>query len=66
VPDFALDFVPVAQEWYCLALRRDQLDERAEHALVTTLRGAAWRKLVTETPGYTLPSRIAFTKPGVA
>jgi len=63
---FALDFVPVAQEWYCLALRRDQLDERAEHALVTTLRGAAWRKLVTETPGYTLPSRIAFTKPGVA
>jgi molybdate transport repressor ModE-like protein len=63
---FALGFVPIAQEWYCLALRRDQFDERAELALVTTLRGAAWRKLVAETPGYALPSRVAFAKPGAA
>jgi molybdate transport repressor ModE-like protein len=60
---FALGFVPIAQEWYCLALRRDQVDPRGEHALVATLRSANWRKLVEETPGYALPSRIAFARP---
>jgi putative molybdopterin biosynthesis protein len=61
---FSLGFVPIAQEWYCLALRRDQFDGRAEQGLVATLRSAAWRKRVEETPGYALPSRIAFARPG--
>jgi putative molybdopterin biosynthesis protein len=63
---FSLGFVPIAQEWYCLALRRDLVDARAEHALVATLRSAAWRERVGETPGYALPSRIAFTTPAAA
>jgi putative molybdopterin biosynthesis protein len=59
---FSLGFVPIAQEWYCLALRPDQFGARAEQALLATLRSPAWRKRVEETPGYALPSRIAFVR----
>lgn len=59
---FALAFVPVAQEWYCLAMRGDLFDARARQALLATLRGATWRALVAATPGYTLPPRIAITR----
>jgi putative molybdopterin biosynthesis protein len=59
---FGLAFVPIAQEWYCLALRHDLFDLRARDALVATLRSAEWRALVAHAPGYALPARIAITR----
>jgi putative molybdopterin biosynthesis protein len=59
---FGLAFVPIAQEWYCLAMRHDLFDLRAREALVATLRGTEWRTLVAHTQGYALPPRIAIMR----
>jgi putative molybdopterin biosynthesis protein len=49
---YRLDFVPLATEQYCLALRRDRLRDTRVLALVDYLGSAACRELITSLPGY--------------
>lgn len=49
---YRLDFVPLAMEQYCLALRRDRLRDTRVLALVDYLGSAACRELIASLPGY--------------
>ena len=49
---YRLDFVPLATEQYCLALRRDHLDDPRVAALIDYLASAACRALISALPGY--------------
>ena len=49
---YRLDFVPLATERYCLALRRDHLSDARVVALIDYLGSAACRELVARLPGY--------------
>ena len=49
---YRLDFVPLATEQYCLALRRDHLHDTRVMALIDYLGGAACRELIARLPGY--------------
>jgi len=54
---FGLGFVPLAEETYALAFRRDALTARDEAMLVATLRARSWRDSVGRMPGYRAPAR---------
>jgi molybdate-binding protein len=56
---FRLGFVPLAEEVYALALRRDAFAAPAEASLLATLRGRAWREAVAGKPGYRAPARVS-------
>jgi len=49
---YRLDFVPLATEQYCLALRRDHLHDTRVLALIDYLGTAACRALIASLPGY--------------
>ena len=49
---YRLDFVPLATERYCLALRRDHLSDARVVALIDYLGSAACRERVARLPGY--------------
>jgi putative molybdopterin biosynthesis protein len=49
---YRLDFVPLATEQYCLALRRDHLQDARVIALIDYLGSAACRELTARLPGY--------------
>jgi putative molybdopterin biosynthesis protein len=49
---YRLDFVPLATEQYCLALRRDHLADTRVLALIGYLGSAACRELIARLPGY--------------
>jgi putative molybdopterin biosynthesis protein len=49
---YRLDFVPLASEQYCLALRRDHLHDARIVALIDYLASAACRALIGALPGY--------------
>jgi molybdate transport repressor ModE-like protein len=49
---YRLDFVPLATEQYCLALRRDHLHDARVIALIDYLGSASCRELIARLPGY--------------
>jgi molybdate-binding protein len=49
---YRLDFVPLATEQYCLALRRDHLRDARVVALIDYLASATCRELIGALPGY--------------
>ena len=49
---YRLDFVPLATEQYCLALRRDHLHDRRVVALIDYLASPTCRELIGALPGY--------------
>ena len=49
---YRLDFVPLATEQYCLALRRDHLHDPRVMALIAYLGSTACRELIARLPGY--------------
>jgi putative molybdopterin biosynthesis protein len=49
---YRLDFVPLATEQYCLALRRDHLQDARVISLIDYLASAACRELIAALPGY--------------
>jgi putative molybdopterin biosynthesis protein len=49
---YRLDFVPLATEQYCLALRRDHLRDARVVALIDYLASAICRELIGALPGY--------------
>jgi len=49
---YRLDFVPLATEQYCLALRRDHLHDTRVISLIEYLASAACRELIAALPGY--------------
>lgn len=49
---YRLDFVPLASEQYCLALRRDHLRDVRVVALIDYLASAICRELIGALPGY--------------
>jgi molybdate transport repressor ModE-like protein len=49
---YRLDFMPLATEQYCLALRRDQLRDVRVVALIDYLASATCRELIARLPGY--------------
>ena len=49
---YRLDFVPLATEQYCLALRRDHLRDARVIALIDYLLSATCRELIERLPGY--------------
>jgi putative molybdopterin biosynthesis protein len=49
---YRLEFVPLATEQYCLALRRDHLPDTRVLALIAYLVSAACRDLIARLPGY--------------
>jgi molybdate-binding protein len=49
---YRLDFVPLATEQYCLAMRRDHLHDGRVVALIDYLASATCRELIDALPGY--------------
>ena len=49
---FNLDFIPLIQERYFFALRRDALEEPLMRQLLAILQGSAYHKMVDALPGY--------------
>lgn len=49
---YRLDFVPLATEQYCFALRRDHLHDARVISLIAYLASAACRELIAALPGY--------------
>jgi putative molybdopterin biosynthesis protein len=49
---FGLDFVPLLNEQYYFACLKDTLAEPAMQRLLQLLRGAQWRSLMDDLPGY--------------
>lgn len=49
---FALDFLPLCHEHYCLAIPKNRFEDNAVQAILTTLSGAAWRQPLQDLSGY--------------
>lgn len=54
---FGLGFLPLAEETYALAFRRDAFAAADEASLLATLRARGWRDAVAGLPGYRAPAR---------
>lgn len=51
---FSLDFLPMCEEHYCLAVTTSRLQTESVQALLSTLQSATWRESQPELAGYDL------------
>lgn len=51
---FALDFVPLCEEHYCLAIPNHRLSDASVKAMLETLKAANWRESLADLAGYNL------------
>ena len=51
---FALDFLPLCEEHYCLAIPQNRMQDNAVQAMLKTLQGAEWRQPLHGLSGYDL------------
>lgn len=51
---FALDFLPLCEEHYCLAIPKNRMQDNAVQAMLKTLQGADWRQPLHGLSGYDL------------
>lgn len=51
---FALDFLPICEEHYCLAIPTNRLQTEPVQALLNTLKASPWRQSLADLTGYDL------------